>query len=180
MAFEFDGEDIKASEVSERITAVLLAPIVLPLSAGIDQPLVKTTIKEAIAFSQRCQEAVANTRERFEDVMAEAKAELDEEQTASKAIRPLRRPHSQGTSAVAVEIINIMSELNTRFDWLTQGKTDLRLLMPLGLGALALRQILIKGLQIDELPWYALAWYAFDSFTKLNETESRQHSERER
>jgi hypothetical protein len=31
------------------------------------------------------------------------------------------------------------------------------------------RQLIIKGLQIDEIPWYSLAWYAFDSFVKLND-----------
>jgi hypothetical protein len=31
-----------------------------------------------------------------------------------------------------------------------------------------MRQLMIKGLQLEVIPWYVLAWYAFDSFLKLN------------
>ena len=44
--------------------------------------------------------------------------------------------------------------------------------MPLGLGTLALGQLITKGPQLDKIPWYNLAWYAFDSFNKLNQPES--------
>ncbi|MGF1478564.1 MAG: DUF5132 domain-containing protein [Cyanophyceae cyanobacterium] len=173
MGTEDRWENIQVSEVLEGISAVLVAPLVLPLSAGMNQPLAKSMLKEAIAFSQRCQEAVAEARERFEDVVAEAQAELDEE---AQAFPPRRVP--QETSEVAGEILKAASELNAQVGRLTQGQLDLRLLVPLGLGTLALRQLLVRGLQLDELPWYVLAWYAFDSFTKLN-NESRQPWESE-
>ena len=66
------GDEIEVSEIIEGLTAVMLAPVVLPLAAGINQPLAKKTVKEATAFSQRCKEAVAEAKERFEDVLAEA------------------------------------------------------------------------------------------------------------
>ncbi len=48
------------------------------------------------------------------------------------------------------------------------GGTDLRLLVPLGLGALSVRQALRDTPRLGQAPWYLLAWYAFDSFLKLN------------
>ena len=45
------------------------------------------------------------------------------------------------------------------------GSADLRTLVPLSLAALAAREIFSgRGTAV---PWYALAWYAFDSFIKL-------------
>jgi hypothetical protein len=51
---------------------------------------------------------------------------------------------------------------------------DLRFLFPLSLSLLALRQLLVKGWQLELIPWYVLAWYAFDSFIKLHPTEIRE------
>ncbi len=45
---------------------------------------------------------------------------------------------------------------------------DLRLLAPIGLGALSLRQALSDVPGLRQAPWYVLAWYAFDSFEKLH------------
>lgn len=49
------------------------------------------------------------------------------------------------------------------------GKTDLRTLVPVTLAALAIRQIATGG--ATAVPWYALLWYAFDSFTKLRRVD---------
>lgn len=181
MTAKFDWDEIEVSEIIEGLTAVMLAPVVLPLAAGINQPLAKKTVKEAIAFSQRCKEAVAEARERFEDVLAEAQAELDEEQTSdTEPLRPRQRTHTSAeTSEVAGEMLDGVSELNERVRWLTNGYADLRLLMPMGLGFLALGQLIMKGPQLDKIPWYNLAWYAFDSFNKLNQPEAMARSQTE-
>jgi hypothetical protein len=65
--------------------------------------------------------------------------------------------------------MNVVSDVNADVGRITNGVVDLRLLLPLGLSALAIRQLFIKGLQIDEIPWYTLGWYAFDTFLKFND-----------
>ena len=46
--------------------------------------------------------------------------------------------------------------------------SDLRLLAPLTLGLLALRRAARNGPRLADAPWYVLAWYAWESYTKLN------------
>jgi hypothetical protein len=50
------------------------------------------------------------------------------------------------------------------------GFVDLRTLVPVGLGALALREILAG--RMGTAPGYVLAWYAFDAFLKLRKVDS--------
>lgn len=50
--------------------------------------------------------------------------------------------------------------------------TDLRLLFPIALGALSFRQAVRDRPGLDQAPWYLLAWYAFDSFFKLNSRDT--------
>lgn len=58
----------------------------------------------------------------------------------------------------------------------THGRADLKTLVPVGLGALAVRELL-AGRAIAA-PWYVLAWYAFDSFTKLRRPDTPSDSVR--
>ncbi len=71
---------------------------------------------------------------------------------------------SRGATAIA----NGFAYLNKRVEQTTNGSVDLRLLFPLLLASLALRQWFAKGSALKTSPWYVLAWYAFDSFLKLN------------
>ena len=52
------------------------------------------------------------------------------------------------------------------------GGSDLRLLFPTALGLLSLRQAARDAPGLAQAPWYVLAWYAFESFVKLNEREA--------
>ncbi|HBB34182.1 MAG TPA: hypothetical protein DDZ80_22595 [Cyanobacteria bacterium UBA8803] len=79
-----------------------------------------------------------------------------------------------GKSEAATGITNAVFDLNKRVGAATNGIVDLRFLVPLGFSALAVRQLMIKGLQLDFIPWYVLAWYAFDSFIKLHYTSEPQ------
>ncbi|WP_199247263.1 HMA2 domain-containing protein [[Phormidium] sp. ETS-05] len=82
-------------------------------------------------------------------------------------------------SEAATEITAAVAALNQRVNRVTDGAADLRFLVPLGFGTLALRQLLLKGIQLDIIPWYVFAWYAFDSFIKLHYTKLPDAPDRE-
>lgn len=73
-------------------------------------------------------------------------------------------------SDAATELTEAIASANRQIDRLTEGAVDLRFLVPLGFGTLAVRQLIVEGVQLEVIPWYALAWYAFDSFLKLHYT----------
>jgi len=50
----------------------------------------------------------------------------------------------------------------------TRGAVDLRVLVPIGLAGLSARQLARYGIGLKTIPWYVLAYYAFDSFVKLH------------
>lgn len=79
-------------------------------------------------------------------------------------------PIVEGKSGVAKDLTNAISDLNQRVGQASGGFVDLRFLVPLGLGTLAIHQLLRNGWQIETVPWYVLAWYSFDSFIKLHYT----------
>lgn len=78
---------------------------------------------------------------------------------------------SGGHSSASAGITRVATDLNQRVKRLTQETVDLRFMIPFSFGILALRQLVIKGWQFNLIPWYVLAWYAFDSFLKLNQTD---------
>lgn len=71
-------------------------------------------------------------------------------------------------SAAAANLTKAIADLDRRVRKASGEVVDLRLIVPLVLLLLALRQLRRKGLQFDVVPWYVLAWYAFDSFVKLH------------
>ena len=75
------------------------------------------------------------------------------------------------SSNASAAVITTATDLNQRVKTATKDAVDLRFLVPLSFGILAMRQLLVKGWQLEFIPWYVLAWYAFDSFIKLNSTE---------
>jgi hypothetical protein len=79
---------------------------------------------------------------------------------------PLMVTH--GHSDAAAEVSRVAADLNQRVKRVTKGAVDLRFLLPLSFVVLACRQLVVKGLQFEVIPWYVLAWYAFDSFIKLH------------
>jgi hypothetical protein len=191
MAADFDINSVDVSEVFEGVAAVLLAPVMLPLASAVNQPLVKSALREGIAFSERCQEAIADAQERLEDTLAEAQAEVDRDrrnphhgngnggtqdslvsQTTPMSDRPSYQrtagQFSNHSTQTASQVQDTIQELNSQIRWLTNDLLDLRLLVTLGLGTFAIRQILVRGLRLDEIPWYAVAWYALDTFIKFH------------
>jgi len=58
------------------ITAVVLAPIILPVVTRAARPLAHAAVKTGMIFYERGREAVAEAQEVLEDVIAEVRAEL--------------------------------------------------------------------------------------------------------
>ena len=72
-------------------------------------------------------------------------------------------------STTATGLIDALTDLDGRVARLTGGRFDVKLLVPLGMGLLAARQIATVGLGLGQVPGYVLLWYAFDSFYKLHQ-----------
>ncbi len=63
---------------------------------------------------------------------------------------------------------NVLGRANARLQKLTDGKADLRLVIPAAFMVLAARQFLKDAGRIRNASWYQLAYWAFDSFHKLH------------
>ncbi|HEY2706167.1 MAG TPA: hypothetical protein VGL20_20995 [Candidatus Dormibacteraeota bacterium] len=92
---------------------------------------------------------------------------------AHQALRDIAPPQLVGAverplSEAASRLLDRVSTANRRVHDATGGKVDLRFLVPAGFAALSLRQLLRTGPAVGSMPWYALAYYAFDSFVKLH------------
>ena len=90
------------------------------------------------------------------------------------SIADVELPLSQGKSEIAADLTSAVKDLNDRFGQTTNGVVDLRLLIPVGLATLALRELIRNGWDFETAPWYVLTWYAFDSFIKLHYTAEPQ------
>jgi hypothetical protein len=77
-------------------------------------------------------------------------------------------PHSSGATGV----LDALTDLDHRISRLTGGRLDLKLLVPVGLGLLAMRQIALNGLGLAHVPGYVLLWYTFDTFYKLHQRKA--------
>ena len=75
------------------------------------------------------------------------------------------------SSNASAAVITTATNLNQRVKTASKDAVDLRFLVPFSFGILAMRQLVVKGWQLEFIPWYVLAWYAFDSFIKLNSTD---------
>lgn len=73
-----------------------------------------------------------------------------------------------GRSTSSVTLVDAVSDLDRRLSELTGRQIDLKLLFPLSLGVLGLRQVLTSGWGLTEVPAYVMLWYAFDSFWKFH------------
>lgn len=62
------------------IAAIVLLPVIVPVVAGVGKPIAKTAIKGGILLYEKGKGVIAEVGETFEDIMAEAKAELADQQ----------------------------------------------------------------------------------------------------
>lgn len=72
-------EEAGAPGVIAGIGAVLLAPVVLPVVAGVGKPVAKSLIKGGLVFYEKSRGALAEVGETWEDIVAEARAEMAED-----------------------------------------------------------------------------------------------------
>lgn len=104
----------------------------------------------------------------FRDTLEELGFTLDEAGRGKAPTVDAARPDA------TANLLGVVGGLNDRVAGMMRGRFDLRLLVPLGLGALSARQIVRKGLELDEIPWYVLAWDAFQSFSTLHNSTAQQ------
>ena len=93
---------------------------------------------------------------------------------------PRQRPRARGeVSVLARNVRTGFAELDARIAEATGGWLDLKMAVPLALlGAAALQVIATEG-SLGVVPPYLLAYYAFDTFLKFNESISPDPSELE-
>jgi hypothetical protein len=72
------------------------------------------------------------------------------------------------TMALGIAAETLASRVNQWVIHRTSGGADLRTIVPVTFALLAVREIL-SG-RLVAVPWYAFAWYAFDSYWKLRQT----------
>lgn len=65
------------------IVGVVLVPIFLPVVAGVGKPVAKAVVKRGIMLYEKSKEAIAEASETWEDIIAEARAEVGEERMKS-------------------------------------------------------------------------------------------------
>lgn len=82
---EVEGFDGGIPGLAVGIGTALLAPIVIPALTQVGKPLAKTAIKQGIFLYEKSKEAMAEMTEVFEDLVAEAKAEIAQEQTEDQS-----------------------------------------------------------------------------------------------
>lgn len=74
-------EEVVAGEAATGLVvglaAVVAAPVILPAIISVGRPLLKGAIKGGIMLYERGQEMAAELSETFEDLVAEAKSELE-------------------------------------------------------------------------------------------------------
>ena len=90
------------------ITAVVLAPIILPVVTRAARPLASAAVKTGMILYERGREAVAEAKEVFEDVVAEVCAELaqGEAQEDITAVETETAAEGSQTPAEDVRIIS--------------------------------------------------------------------------
>ena len=82
MAFKAEDlfEDLGIPGIAAGVGAVVLAPVLIPAVAKASKPVAKALIKGGIIAYKKSRSAIAESGEVLEDLLAEVKAELAEEE----------------------------------------------------------------------------------------------------
>ncbi|CEJ46635.1 DUF5132 domain-containing protein [Umezakia ovalisporum] len=155
-------QQVNIFEIVDSLATMISSSLILSVAYVVKQPVVRTTITEGMALSERFKEVVTEAIDEFENQAGQVNTDFNPE--TGQDFQYVR----DGRSVVAQDLVNIMSDFNADVDRMTNGVVDLRLLVPLGLSLFAIAQLVKQGLRLEEISWYILAWFAFDSFVRLN------------
>ena len=78
---------------------------------------------------------------------------------------------ASGMETSPLSLTDAVSDLQNQIGPAVANLLDFKLLVPLGFGALAALQLARRGLEMGGAPWYLLAYFAFESYVKLNRPE---------
>ncbi|NEO30676.1 MAG: DUF5132 domain-containing protein [Symploca sp. SIO3C6] len=78
--FEDMVDNLGVPGIAAGIGALVLAPFLIPVVAGVGKPIAKAAIKGGIFAYEKSKGVLAEAGEAWEDIVAEAKAELSEKQ----------------------------------------------------------------------------------------------------
>jgi hypothetical protein len=70
------------------IVGIVLIPVLLPVIGGVGRPIAKAIVKKGIALYENNKHALTDLGETWEDIIAEARAEVGEERMKSAEARP--------------------------------------------------------------------------------------------
>jgi hypothetical protein len=169
--------EINFPEIVDNLTAIIFSPMIIHLAALVRQPLVQNTIKESIAVSEKVQASAIDVIQAWERTLGESNIDLIKQQREKFrliAAQSYQDYLNDGKSEIVKDLLNVLSDINKDVGTMTNGIVDLRLIAPLGLGILTIRQLMKQGWLLDDIPWYILAWFTFDVFIKLN-TQEESH-----
>lgn len=77
-------------------------------------------------------------------------------------------------SRLAASINRSAERADRALSAITRGAADLKTLVPIGLAAVALRQIASSGVRLTSVPWYVLLWYSWGIFNAYNRKNQKQ------
>ncbi|MDF5713249.1 MAG: DUF5132 domain-containing protein [Rhizonema sp. NSF051] len=89
-------EDAGAPGIIAGIGAVLLAPVLIPVVAGVGKPIAKSLIKGGMVLYEKSKGAFAELGETWEDMVAEARAEM-----ADSKDLPIVEVHTTSTNSIS-------------------------------------------------------------------------------
>ncbi|MBD2502172.1 DUF5132 domain-containing protein [Anabaena azotica] len=71
------------------IVGIVLIPVLLPVMGGVGRPIAKAIVKSGIALYEKNKGAIGELRESWEDIIAEARAEVGEDIIRMKSAEPV-------------------------------------------------------------------------------------------
>lgn len=71
------------------IVGIVLIPVLLPVIGGVGRPIAKAIVKSGIALYEKNKDAIEELQESWEDIIAEARAEVSEEKIRMKSAEPV-------------------------------------------------------------------------------------------